>query len=150
MCAAAHLCGRWTLEGMFGGSLRGVGGGWEGLVLGAAAGLGYALATPRLIGGGMAAPRGRARRRVALVTGLVCALAGMALTLGGGTLAGASLVLLSRSMGGADLGLTPLARLLGEISPGLRTYLLQGGFEGLLFGAGLAAGLTRRSSKGIT
>ena len=36
----AHLVGRWTLEGLFGGDLSAVGGGVEGMGLGAAAGLG--------------------------------------------------------------------------------------------------------------
>ena len=43
----------------------------EGLVLGGPVGLGYGLATPT-VAGGMAAPRGLARVRAALLTGLAC------------------------------------------------------------------------------
>ncbi len=146
----ANLCGRWTLEGVFGGSLAGVGGAAEGLALGAGAGLGYALATTPLAGGGMAAPRGRARWRAVILAGLGCAGAAVLITLAGGNLGGASLDLLVRPVGEAPLGLAPLGRLLGESPPALRTHLLQGGFEGLLFGTGLAAGLTRRPARGIT
>ena len=63
--AIAHLIGRWTLEGVFGRDLASVGGGLEGLALGAAAGLGYALSTgtgPGRRNGGAARHGPRARR----------------------------------------------------------------------------------------
>ena len=64
-----HFVGRFTIEGLFGRDLSPVGGGFEGLVLGAAVGAGYALATP-LEGGGMATPRDRARWKVAAAAGV--------------------------------------------------------------------------------
>jgi len=42
------------------------------------------------------------------------------------------------------VGLAPLSRLLGEDGPGLVTRVVISGGEGLLFGAGLVLGLTRR------
>jgi hypothetical protein len=141
--ATAHHVGRWTLEGLFGQDLGAVGGGFEGLVLGAAAGFGYALSTPRREGG-MATPHGRARLAAAAVTGLACAVAGFLLPAVGGQLAGSSLNNVARSFQGSQVGLRPLARLLGEPDPGPVTRSVIGGGEGLLFGFGLALGLTRR------
>jgi len=142
--AIAHLIGRWTLEGVFGRDLASVGGGLEGLGLGAAAGLGYALSAGTGAGGGMAAPRGAARARAAAVTGVACALMAVALAAGGRSLAGASLNLMAKSFQGSQVGLAPLARLLGEADPGPATRAALGAYEGFLFGAGLALGLTRR------
>jgi DNA-binding winged helix-turn-helix (wHTH) protein len=141
--AVASLIGRWTLEGIFGQALGQVGGAWEGLGLGAAAGLGYALATPRPEGG-MAAARGAERLRVAIVTGLACAVAGVVLTALGANLAGVSLNAVARSFQGSQVQLAPLARLLGERELGDVTRGVLGAWEGMFFGAGLAWGLTRR------
>ncbi len=47
VASLAHLVGQWTVEGLFGRDLQPVAGGLEGLVIGGAVGLGYALATPR-------------------------------------------------------------------------------------------------------
>jgi DNA-binding winged helix-turn-helix (wHTH) protein len=142
--AIAHLMGRWTLEGVFGHDLAFAGGGPEGLGLGAAAGLGYALSAGTGAGGGMAAPRGAARARAAAITGVACALMAVALTAGGRSLTGVSLNLMARSFQGSQVGLAPLARLLGEADPGPATRAAVGAYEGFLFGAGLALGLTRR------
>ena len=60
---AAHHLARSVMAGLFGHDVAGIGGGVEGLVLGAAAGGGYAVATPRPSGGGLATPRGAARLR---------------------------------------------------------------------------------------
>jgi len=139
----AHGIGRSTLGGLFGGDFSSVGGGLEGVVLGAAAGLGYALATPRP-GGGMATPRGPDRVRAAIMTGLTCALAGVALTFLGGHLAGASLNFLARSFEGSELRLEPLALLLGERELGPLSRGVLAAWEGMLFGLGLVLGLTRR------
>ena len=142
--AIAHWIGRWTLEGVFGRDLASVGGGLEGLGLGAAAGLGYALSAGTGAGGGMAAPRGAARARAAAITGIACALMALALTIGGSSLVGASLNLMAKSFQGSQVGLAPLARLLGEADPGPTTRAAIGAYEGFLFGVGLALGLTRR------
>lgn len=140
---AAHVLGRWTLAALFGRDLWMVGGGLEGLGLGAAAGLGYALATPRPEGG-MAAPRGGERMAAALVAGLCCALAGIALTWAGRSLAGASLNAMARAFQGSQVGLAPVARLVGEREMGPVTRTVLAAYEGLLFGFGLIVGLTRR------
>ena len=68
----------------------------------------------------------------------------VALTAGGRSLTGASLNLMAKSFQGSQVGLAPLARLLGEADPGPATRAAVGAYEGFLFGAGLALGLTRR------
>jgi len=141
--AASNLVGRWVLEGLFGRELSAVGGGLEGLALGAAAGLGYALATPRHEGG-MATPRGADRVRAAAVTGLSCAAAALVITALGGHLAGTSLNFVARSFQGSQVGLAPLARMLGEPELGPLSRAVIGAYEGAFFGFGLALGLTRR------
>jgi DNA-binding winged helix-turn-helix (wHTH) protein len=140
---AAHVLGRWTLAALFGQDLWMVGGGLEGLGLGAAAGLGYALATPRP-DGGMAAPRGGERVMAAFVAGLCCALAAIVLTWAGRSLAGASLNMMARAFQGSQVGLAPLAGLVGEREMGPLTRTVLAAYEGLLFGIGLILGLTRR------
>jgi DNA-binding winged helix-turn-helix (wHTH) protein len=141
--ATAHLLGRLLMEGLFGRDLSPVAGGFEGLVIGAAVGLGYALATPRPEGG-MASPRGTARFAAAAVAGLICALAGLALGWSGSHLGAMSLDFMSRTFPGSQVGLAPLARLLGEESPGMVTRTVISAYEGLLFGFGLIFGFTRR------
>lgn len=146
--AVLHLAIRGTLTGMFGRDVPAIGGGVEGLAIGAAAGLGYALSTPRPHGGGMATPHGLARVGAALVTGLLCAAAGVAVCRLGGNLVGTSLNQLAHAYSGSRVGLQPLARLLGETDPGPLTRTVSGGLEGLFFGAGLVTGLTRRPRPG--
>jgi hypothetical protein len=143
--AGAHLLAMWTIQGLFGRDLSPMAGGFEGLMLGAAAGLGYALTTPR-IEGGMAAPHGRERVTAVLVTGLSCAAAAVALAATGSYLGAMSLDFMARAFPGSQVGLAPLARLLGESEPGLVTRLVISGGEGLMFGSGLVLGLTRRPS----
>jgi len=141
--ATSNLVGRWVLEGLFGRELSAVGGGLEGLALGAAAGLGYALATPRHEGG-MATPRGADRVRAAAITGLSCAAAAVVVTALGGHLAGTSLNFVARTFQGSQVGLAPLARMLGEPELGPLSRAVIGAYEGAFFGFGLALGLTRR------
>jgi DNA-binding winged helix-turn-helix (wHTH) protein len=141
--ALSNLVGRWLLEGLFGREVSAVGGGLEGLGIGAAAGLGYALATPRREGG-MATARGGERLRTAAITALSCAAAAVAITALGGHLAGTSLNFLARSFQGSQVGLAPLARMLGEPELGRLTRAVIGAGEGAFFGFGLALGLTRR------
>jgi DNA-binding winged helix-turn-helix (wHTH) protein len=141
--AAAHLLGRWTLEGLFGHDLSAVGGGLEGLVMGAGAGLGYA-ATTRFTEGGMAAPRGLHRVRVALGTAIACALSGLLLTYLGRPLGGVSIDIMARSFPGSQVGLAPVAHLFGERDLGPITRTILSVLEGGLFGLGLGTGLTRR------
>lgn len=141
--AVAHFVGRYTIEGLFGRDMSPIVGGVEGFALGAAAGIGYALATP-VPDGGMATPRGTARLKAAVLTGSTCALAGLTLALTGYHLGAMSLDFMAQSFPGSQVSLEPLARLLGESQPGMATHGVISGFEGLLFGFGLAAGLTTR------
>ena len=141
--ATAHFLGRLVLEGLFGRDLSPLTGAVEGLVLGGAVGLGYALATPTAEGG-MATPHGLARARVAVLTGLTCALAAGMLGWSGRFLGAMSLDFMAQSFPGSQVGLAPLARLLGEQEPGVVTRVAISTFEGLMFGSGLAAGLSRR------
>jgi hypothetical protein len=141
--AGAHLLALWTIEGLFGRDLSPTAGGFEGLVLGGAAGLGYALTTPRAEGG-MAAPQGRERGLAVLVAGLCCAAAAVILAATGSYLGAMSLDFVAHAFPGSQVGLAPLSRLLGEDAPGLVTRVVISGGEGLLFGCGLVFGLTRR------
>jgi DNA-binding winged helix-turn-helix (wHTH) protein len=141
--AARHLA-LGLLDALFGLDTPAIGGGWEGLWLGAAAGFGFGLGT-RGANGGAAAPRGRARVRAAATTAVACAVAGAAVAATGGRLGAASLEAIVERFPTSRVHLEALARPLGETraaAPPVRTAL--GAGEGLLFGAGLAAGLTRR------
>jgi DNA-binding winged helix-turn-helix (wHTH) protein len=135
------------LEGLFGLDGIATGGGFEGLVVGAAAGLGFGLTTGRMVDG-LAAPRGRARAGTIAATALACALGAAALSLAGGRLGAASLGAIVGTFPETRVRLDSLGRLFGEEGLGLRTLAALGFGEGLLFGAGLAAGLTRRPRRG--
>jgi hypothetical protein len=113
------------------------------VVIGAGAGAGYAIAT-RNAEGEMAAPRGRRRLRAALITGAMCGLAGLALTLAGRPLVGGTIHAIADAADGSRATLAPLGRLIGEpdFGPVSRAILAFG--EGALFGIGLAYGSTRR------
>jgi hypothetical protein len=139
----AHLVGRLTLEGLFGRDLSPIAGGLEGLSIGFAAGLGYAVMAPRPEGG-MASPRGLHRFAAAAVTGLSCAIAGMLLAVTGRHLGAMSLDFMAKTFPGSQVGLDPLAHLLGEAVPGAVTRIVISAWEGWMFGFGLIVGLTRR------
>jgi len=141
--AAGHGLGSLVLQGLFGQDLSAVAGGLEGVVIGAATGLGYALSTP-LSGGGMATPRGAARWIAVLAAGLSCAGAAAVLTANGSYLGAMSLDLLAHRFPGSQVSLEPLARLLGEANPGPATRMVIGAWEGLLFASGTIFGLTHR------
>jgi hypothetical protein len=96
----------------------------------------------------MAAPHGRDRARAALLTGACCALAAAGLAATGSHLGAMSLDFMAHAFPGSQVGLGPLARLLGEPAPGALTRIVISGGEGLLFGAGLVFGLTRRPRAG--
>jgi DNA-binding winged helix-turn-helix (wHTH) protein len=139
----AHGLGSLVLEGLFARDLKPLAGGFEGLVLGAAIGLGYALATPALEGG-MATPHGLARLAAVASAAIAAAIAAGLLASAGSYLGAMSLDFMARSFPGAQLRLDPLARMLGETSPGPLTRIVISLFEGLMFGAGVVFGLTRR------
>ena len=119
------------------------GGGVEGLIIGAGAGLGYAIGTSR-VHSGMATPRGGQRLRAAALTALLCGAGALSLTLAGRPLVGGTLHEIARQARGSQITLTPLARLIGEPDFGPVTQRLIGTGEGAVFGFGLALGLTRR------
>jgi DNA-binding winged helix-turn-helix (wHTH) protein len=133
---------RWSLTTLVGVRVA-VGGGLEGLVLGSAAGLGYAFATRRLEGG-LAAPRGGRRLTTATLTALTCAIAGLAISAKGRPLMGGTIHAIAEASAGSQAVLTPLGRLIGDPDFGPLTRTVIGTGEAALFGFGLAIGLTRR------
>lgn len=145
--AIAHALGASLLESLFGASFSPLAGGLEGLVIGGGAAAGYAAATVAREGG-MAAPRGVERLRVVLATGLGCAAAAGYLGWRGSHLGAQSLDLVAGAFPHSQVALDPLARLLGETAPGITTRVAVSVWEGLLFGLGLSAGLTRRPRPG--
>jgi len=139
---AVQWLGHWGLAALFGLDLD-IGGGLEGVVIGGAAGLGFAIAT-RSTHDGLAAPRGRKRLQAALVTAVCCGLAGLALTLAGRPLAGGTIHAIAASAKGSRATLAPLGRLIGEPDFGPVSSAILASGEGALFGLGLAFGLMRR------
>lgn len=139
---AIEFLGRWSLEVLVG-IAAGVGGGIEGLVIGAASGFGYGLMTRTEVAG-LPAPHGLARFRVAAVTAASCAVAALLLSLGGHVLVGGTIHAIAQASSSAEAMLTPLGRLIGEPGFGPVTAAFIGMGEGATFGAGLALGLTSR------
>ena len=135
---------RWSLAALVGLRLD-IGGSVEGLVIGAAAGLGYGLAT-RWTAGEIAAPRGRRRLQAAAVTAALCGLAGLVLTVAGRPLVGGTVHAIARAAHGSQVTLAPLGRLIGEPGFGPISQAIIGFGEGALFGFGVALGLMRRPS----
>jgi DNA-binding winged helix-turn-helix (wHTH) protein len=140
----AHLAVRWTLEGLFGLRLSHIGGPVEGLILGAAAGLGYASTTRRPGGGGMATPLGAARWRTTFSAAVCCAGAGLMLSLAGRPLVGGLINEIAQASLDSHMALTPLSALYEDPSFGLGTKALLAMLESGFFGLGLAFGFTRR------
>jgi len=141
--AFCHSLAALFLRGLFGKDLSAIAGGFEGLAIGAATGLGYALATPRR-GGGLATPSGLARLGAALLAGSICGCTTALLAWHGSFLGAMSLDLLAAAFPGSQVGLAPVARLLGEDSPGVISRVVVSAWEGLVFGTGVILGLTHR------
>lgn len=137
---AVQWLGRWSLAVLVGVDVR-LGGGLEGLLLGAATGTGYALMTG---GGGFATPRGRARSGMVAVVACSCALVALALAWSGHPLVGGTVHAIATASAGGQALLSPLGRLLGEPDFGPVTATLVSMAEGAMFGAGVAFGLTHR------
>jgi DNA-binding winged helix-turn-helix (wHTH) protein len=137
-----ELISRWSLTALVGLHVE-VGGGVEGLAIGAAAGLGYAITTTG-VSGGLAAPRGGQRLRVAAVLAATCGIAALALAVSGRPLVGGTIHAIAHASHGSQVELTPFGRLMGEPDFGPISRALIGTGEGALFGLGLALGLTRR------
>jgi DNA-binding winged helix-turn-helix (wHTH) protein len=140
--SAAQWLGRWSLAALVGVNVN-TGGGVEGLLIGGAAGLGYAAATSHLQGG-LAAPRGRRRLATAWLTAAACGVAALTLTLADRPLVGGTIHAIAQASRGSQARLTPLGRLVGETDFGPISATVIGTAEGVLFGFGLALGLTRR------
>jgi DNA-binding winged helix-turn-helix (wHTH) protein len=139
----AQWLGRVTLATVVGMDLP-IGGGWEGVTIGGAAGLGYAasVGNPE---GGFAAPRGARRARAVLLTAAATGLAALLLTaVAERPLVGGTIHTIATASRGAQAMLTPLGRLVGESDFGPLSRTIIGTGEGVLFGLGLALGLTRR------
>jgi hypothetical protein len=139
----SHRVASSLLAALFGFDRPAVGDGLEGLCIGAAAGLGFGLATRRMVDGAPA-PRGRARLATVAATALACALSGAALSAAGGRLGAVSLQAIVERFPATRVRLEVLGRPFGEEDLGPRTRRILGAGEALLFGAGLALGLTRR------
>jgi hypothetical protein len=139
---AAEWLGRWSLAALVGVHID-IGGSLEGVVIGAAAGLGYGMATSG-VEGGLAGPRGRRRLRVAAITAACCGLAALALTLMGRPLVGGTIHVIATRSTGSQAALTQLGRLIGEPGFGPISSAIIGTGEAIVFGLGLALGLTRR------
>ena len=139
---AAQWLGRSMLAALVGIHIS-VGGGLEGLAIGGAAGFGYGLATS-YVAGGLAAPRGRRRAVVAAATAAACGAAALALALAGRPLVGGTVHLIADASSGSQATLTSLGRFIGEPDFGPLTAAVIATGEGMLFGTGLALGLTRR------
>jgi DNA-binding winged helix-turn-helix (wHTH) protein len=142
--AAVQWLARWSLLALVGVRVE-TGGALEGVIIGASAGLGYAIGTSR-IESGLAAPRGGQRLRAAALTALLCGTGALLLSLAGRPLVGGTLHAIARQARGSQITLTPLAQLIGEPDFGPVSQRLIGTGEGAVFGFGLALGLTRRPS----
>jgi DNA-binding winged helix-turn-helix (wHTH) protein len=142
--SAVQWLTRWSFLALVGIHVE-TGGALEGLVIGATAGLGYAIGTLRT-GDGLAAPRGRQRFRAATLTALLSGAGALALTLAGRPLVGGTLHEIAREAHGSQITLTPIARLIGEPDFGPVSQRLIGTGEGAVFGFGMALGLMRRPS----
>jgi hypothetical protein len=140
--SAVQWLGRWSLAALVGVHVD-IGGAMEGLAIGGAAGLSYAVTTSHAAGG-LAAPRGRHRLVAAGVTAAACSLAALVLTLAGRPLVGGTVHLIAQAAQGSQAMLTPLGRLIGEPDFGPVSRGIIGTGEGALFGLGLILGLTRR------
>jgi len=116
-----------------------IGGAVEGLLIGAAAGAGYAIA-----GRLDAAPR--SRMYGASVVAAFCAVAALALGWAGRPLVGGTLHLIAREARGSQISLTPLGWFVGEPGFGPVSQALIAACEGGIFGFGVGIGLLRRRS----
>jgi len=140
---------RWSLAAVVGLNLP-IGGAFEGLVIGAAAGVGYAIArrhqgTP-LRRSGRPGPAARSRLQRAAVVAAFCAAGALALTWAGRPLVGGTLHVIAREARGSQISLTPLGRLMGEPGFGPVSQALIAAWEGGVFGFGVGIALLRRRS----
>jgi hypothetical protein len=138
----AQWLGQVTLATLFGVDLP-LGGTLDGIIIGGAAGLAYAIGTATS-SDGLAAPRGAQRSRIVLLMAVVCGLATLTLTAAGRPLVGGTIHMIAQASRGSQATLTPLGHLVGEPDFGPLSQAIIGFAEGTLFGLGLAFGLTKR------
>jgi hypothetical protein len=89
-------------------------------------------------------PLGGRRLRVAAVTAAICGLAALGLSLAGRPLVGGTIHMIASGSAGSQAVLTSLGRLIGEPDFGPISRAIIGTGEAVIFGLGLALGLTRR------
>jgi DNA-binding winged helix-turn-helix (wHTH) protein len=129
--AAVQWLAWWSLSALVGIDAQ-IGGGIEGVVIGAAAGGAYTLASGRM-----------AVTQSLLVAAALCGIAGVVLQLLGRPLVGGTIHAIATAAEGSQATLEPLGRLIGEADFGPITRALLAFGEGATFGAGLAWGLFR-------
>jgi DNA-binding winged helix-turn-helix (wHTH) protein len=137
-----QLLAGWSLAALVGVRVA-VGGGLEGLVLGAAAGAGCVTAASLFRGDG--SRRTRRRFYAAALTALICGVAGAALSISGRPLVGGTVHSIAQAARGSRITLAPLGRLIGEPDFGPITRGIVGFSEAAFFGFGFAFGYTRRT-----
>lgn len=123
----------WALAALLGLNVV-IGGGLEGVLIGAAAGAGCALAA-----------KTTARWQGVCATAALCGLAGLALGLGGHPLVGGTIHSIAMAADGSRAILAPLGRLIGEPDFGPLTRAIVAFGEAATFGLGVAFGTSRRS-----
>ena len=129
--AVTKLLGLDAFNLLLGRSPGDITGGAEGLVLGAAVGLGAWLGS-----------RTTGLRRSAATAGAIGGAAGVSIVLLGGRLMGGSLQLLSEQFPNSRLRLDQLGTIFGETGFGLTSQIATGGLEGALFAACVVGALT--------
>jgi DNA-binding winged helix-turn-helix (wHTH) protein len=146
---AVQWLARWSLAAVVGLNLP-IGGAVEGLVIGSAAGAGYAIARrhketpPRRSGRLASAARSRLYR--AAVVAAFCAAGALALSWADRPLVGGTLHVIAREARGSQISLAPLGRLIGEPGFGPMSQALIAAWEGGIFGFGVGMVLVRRRS----
>ncbi|HXG64322.1 MAG TPA: hypothetical protein VNO70_04385, partial [Blastocatellia bacterium] len=130
---SSNLLGVDTLKALFGQNPVGLTGAFEGAMIGAGVSLG-AILTGRL------QASARPWQKV-MGASLGAMSAGILLTVIGGNLFSGSLEIVARSFADSQIRLDPLAPFFGEVRFGQTTQIMMGAIEGLLFGAGTAAGI---------
>lgn len=129
----AKLLGIDALRAIFGKSPTGITGATEGVVLGAGVALG-AILSVQLI----KHPRPW-QPILGAAAGAMCAAA--LLTVVGGNLFSGSLDIVARAFANSQIRMDPLASFFGEVQFGHTSHIILGAAEGLLFGAGMLAGI---------
>ena len=137
---STKLLGVDTIRALFGQSPAGITGAFEGAVIGLGVSAGATLVAGLFT-------RARPWQRIVCASlGAMCA--GLLLTVIGGNLFSASLEIVGRMFANSQISMDPLASFFGEGHFGQTTQVVLGGLEGLLFGAGVAAGIEMATQKG--